>query len=155
MMHKILKHLLVACCAILFSTNTNAQALPDPTHWTYNVKKMSENQYVVSFKLQLDKGWHIWAMDAGGDGLQIVPSFTFEANEKIELIDDMNEVGTKISEEMEGVDGIVNFYSDNVVYFQNVKGTPGTVIKGQHEYQVCNDKICLPPKEVEFSFTLK
>lgn len=155
MLHKILKHLLFTCCAIVFSTNVNAQAFPDPTHWTYTVKKMSENQYVVSFKLQLDKGWHIWAMDAGGDGLQIVPSFVFDENKNIELIDEINELGTMTTTTMEGVEGEVNFYSDKVTYFQNVKGKAGTVIKGKHEYQVCNDMMCLPSKELDFTFTLK
>lgn len=153
-MRKIGRFLCFAFLALTFVHPSFAQGIKDPTHWTYESKKISEDRYLLIFKLQLDKGWHIWAINAGGDGLQVVPKFNFEGNKKIELIDSVQESGKLISQTMEGIEGKVNYYSDKIVYIQNVKAATGTIIKGTHEYQVCNDFMCLPPTEKEFSFTL-
>ena len=33
--------------------------------------------------------------------------------------------------------------------------TGPTKITGKHQYQICNDKMCLPPKDKDFSFDIK
>lgn len=127
----------------------------DPVHWTYKVQAAKDGRYDLVFELRLDQGWHIWSLTPGGDGYQVVPSFTFNTNKAVQLEGNPAESGMLISKEMEGVTGIVNYYSDKVTYTQRVKAKPGSVITGTHQYQVCNDMMCLPPKDLDFSFTIK
>lgn len=131
-----------------------AQSLQDPCHWTYTVQKTGTNEYQLKFSLKLDKGWHIWSMHVGGDGSQIVPLFSFNPNKAIQLVGQIQEKGALHTEQMEGIDGKVNFYSEQVTYTQTVKAKAGTTITGTHTFQVCNDMMCLPPKDQKFSFTL-
>ena len=42
--------------------------IADPTTWTYEVKKMSANEYQLIFHVSLKEGWHIWSLKPGGDG---------------------------------------------------------------------------------------
>jgi len=50
----------------------------------------------------------------------------------------------------------LKFYGGKVDFVQRVKlkSTAATVIKGKINYMVCDDKKCLPPKEVPFSVKL-
>lgn len=140
--------------AMVCSNTSSAQILKDPTHWTYEAKKIAANEYELSFKLVLDEGWHIWAINVGGDGYQIVPTFTFQELQNVDWKGKIKESGTVINTVMEGVEGKVNYYSHTVTYTQIVKAAAGTIISGNHEYQVCNDNMCLPPKAVPFTFKL-
>ena len=47
----------------------------------------------------------------------------------------------------------LKFYANKVDFVQKikVKSAIATVIKGSVNYMVCNDKQCLPPKDVPFS----
>jgi thiol:disulfide interchange protein DsbD len=51
----------------------------------------------------------------------------------------------------------VKQYSDKVDFVQTVtvKGNVKTNVAGKVEYMLCNDKECLPPKEVNFSIALQ
>ena len=51
---------------------------------------------------------------------------------------------------MEGIDNPVTYLSGKVDYVQKVKVKRSGKDNGEHEYQVCNDKMCLPPKKKKF-----
>lgn len=149
------KRILFSSVVMLFASfYSNAQAMKDPSNWNYEVIKTSENEYQLIFNLKLDKGFHIWSLKPGGDGFQIVPSFTFEKNTELKMLGSIIENGKIVTQTMEGVDGAVSFISDTVQYVQKVRAIKGTVVKGVHEYQICNDMMCLPPTSKPFSFIL-
>ena len=56
---------------------------------------------------------------------------------------------------MAGIDGKVTYFTGKIDYVQEVTVTGNTKITGKSEYQVCNDKMCLPPKDKDFSFDIK
>lgn len=153
-MRRFISFITIILLALGCSGTLRAQGMTDPTHWTYEAKKLDANHYQLDFTLNLDESWHIWAIDVGGDGLQVVPAFTFTKNKAVQLDGTIGEQGEKINTEMEGVEGKVNYYSHKVVYSQKVKAPAGTTVKGSHLYQVCNDNMCLSPKQVPFSFLL-
>lgn len=153
-MRRIGRFLCFVFLAITFSGTSIAQGLKDPTHWTYEAKKIATNEYELTFKLTLDEGFHIWAINVGGDGFQIVPKFSFDKTPNVKWVGNIKEKGKLISQTMEGVEGKVNFYSHEVSYTQTVKAPAGSTITGKHEYQVCNDFMCLPPTDKPFTFQL-
>lgn len=124
--------------------------VPDPTKWTYEAKKKSGNEYEVIFHLVLKEGWHIWSMTPGGDGTLIPPTFTFDKNEQVQMKGGVKQVGKLISKVMEGIDGKVNMFSGKIDYIQDVVVSGPTKLTGKHEYQVCNEMMCLPPKDKDF-----
>lgn len=152
-MRRLMHFLCLGLLAITYPATAGAQGMKDPTHWTYEAKKIAADEYELSFKLQLDEGWHIWSVNVGGDGYQVIPSFTYTEKKSVKLIGTLKETGALISTIMEGVEGKVNYYSHTVTYTQKIK-TNNTTVSGTHEYQVCNESMCLPPKEVPFSFQL-
>lgn len=135
--------------SMLVANKLQAQ-IGDPTTWTYEVKKKSGSEYEIIFHLDLKEGWHIWSTTPGGDGTLIAPSFTFDKNDKVSLKGKIKQVGKMTTTAMEGIDGKVNFFSGKIDYVQTVMVKGKTSIKGKHEYQVCNDQMCLPPKDKTF-----
>lgn len=152
---KILFICLTLCaCSFMFPKSAYAQ-LPDPTNWEYEVLKTATGQYDIIFKLTLQSGWHIWSMTPGGDGTLIAPSFTFNKDANLELVGNIKEEGVMKTENMDGIEGKVNFYSDSVKYIQHFKIKGAATLKFSHDYQVCNNQMCLPPKSREFFFIIK
>jgi thiol:disulfide interchange protein DsbD len=131
-----------------------AQITKDPTSWQIETKKIQGNEYEVTFHLKLAKGWHIWSLTPGGDGLQIPPAFKFRKTADFTVSGKLKEKGHNITGPMDGVDGIVTYFHDNVDYTQKLTIARNTTIKGIYTYQVCDDKMCLPPKNVPFTITV-
>lgn len=128
--------------------------IKDPTNWSYEVKKKNATEYELVFHLNLEGDWHIWSVKPGGDGMQIAPTFKFDKNATVQVKGMVKELGKAKTETIDGIDGAVTSLSGKVDYVQmiNVKGK--TKITGSHEYQVCNESVCLPPKTKKFEFVI-
>lgn len=132
-----------------------AQMVQDPSVWTYELKKKGDNKYDLIFHVKFNKAdWHVYALKPGGDGTLIPPSFEFKKSKDYKLVGGVKEVnGKKITEDIDGV-GIVHYFKNSVDFVQEVTVTGNTKITGTHEYQVCNDQMCLPPTTLPFSFNI-
>lgn len=139
---------------ILFAAPSFAQLIEDPTTWNYEVKKKSATEYQLIFHVDIKNGWHIWSLKPGGDGFQIVPSFVMDKNPKVKVKGKVTEKGHATTTVMDGVDGKVTYLSGKIDYVQDIIVTGKTKIVGKHEYQVCNDKLCLAPTTKSFSFDI-
>ncbi len=153
-MIKAFKHISLLVFSFFVSFAANAQLTADPTTWTHEVKKTGNNEYEIIAHLKLAEHWHIWSLDPGGDGLQVPPDLKIDKNAKVTLAGKVAEKGKKISEPMDGIDGIVNYFTGSVDYIQKIKVTGNVTITGKSYYQVCDDHMCLPPKNKKFSLQI-
>lgn len=144
---KRIPFLLFLLCAAFgaFAQNTNYAV------WTAKVKP-SGSGYDVVFHVELRPGWHVYALEPGGDGMMIPPSFSFTPG-KYKLDGAIQEKGKVIVEQMEGLDGKVRYYEGKVDFVQHVIASKGTAIEGTYQYQLCNESMCLPPKTESFRLT--
>jgi len=147
--------LFLAAAGLLTAAPSEAQMVKDPTSWTYELKKKSATEYDLVFHVNIGPGWHIWSLNPGGDGFQIVPSFRVDRNPAVEVKGKPSEKGTPVTVTMEGIEGKVTYLSGSVDYTQSIVVKGKTTVTGTHEYQVCNEQMCLPPKEKKFSFTIQ
>jgi len=152
------------CCLLSFLTifltakisyGQGQQPIQDPTTWKYEVKKISATEYRLIFHLELKSPWHIYSMHPGGDGYEIAPTYTFDKNDKVKLKGNTVEKGKMVTTKMEGIEGMISYFSGKIDYIQDVIVSGSTKITGKQEYQVCNDKMCLPPKDKDFVFEIK
>ena len=150
---KTIKFILLLLPVFLAATPLFAQE--DPTNWKYEVKKKSGTEYQLVFHLTVNKGWHIWSVNPGGDGSLIAPTFKFAPNAKVKMKGTVAEKGAPTTKSMDGIDGKVTYLSGTVDYVVNVTVTGNTKITGTQTYQVCTDRMCLAPRDKEFSFEIK
>lgn len=150
------KIILLAVLLILGGMDSYAQS-KDPSTWSYVATRKFGNHFELFFKVKLATGWHVYALDPGGDESLVPPTFTFTPNSKVKMIGKMKEMAKPITEQVDGIDKPVHYFKESAVFVQEIevpRGGPIT-ITGSHEYQLCNDQICLPPKSKNFSFTVK
>jgi len=148
---KILSFFII--CSFFLSNNINAQS--NPVKWAYAAKKISTEEFEVTFTATIDKGWNIYSQHTDPSG-PVPTSINFEENANLEIIGDAVETGKKKEafDELFGVNVIK--FGGEVVFTQKVKTKGGAnEIKGYLEFMSCDDEKCLPPKEVDFTIPLK
>ncbi len=143
---------LAIATALLLPFCVSGQMIEDPTTWTYEVKKTGDQEYDLIFKVELKEGWHVFSQDPGDEFL-IPPSFSFNES-NLKKLGKVAEEGMLKTETIEGFDKPVRYFEGTARFIQKVKARAGSKIEGEHEYQVCNDRMCLPPKTKSFVFRL-
>ena len=125
--------------------------IENPVKWTYTSKKIADKTYELHMTATLDGKWHIYAQNAGEGPEPTV--FSFTKNPLVKLDDKVKEVGKLEKMYDPNFKSELKFYSSKVDFVQKVKvkSTAATVVKGTVSYMVCNDRKCLPPKEIPFS----
>ncbi|MBC7552551.1 MAG: hypothetical protein H7257_01085, partial [Taibaiella sp.] len=151
-MSKALKAVLVVLLSLFFAEVSFGEIIADPTKWTFEAKKKSGSEYELIVHCKIDKGWHIWSFNPGGDGLEIAPQIKFKKNSNVIYNGPVTEHGKMITEDMDVV-GVVHMYKDKVDYIQKATVSANTKISGTYYYQTCNDNMCLPDKKPT-SFTI-
>jgi thiol:disulfide interchange protein len=140
---------------LLISAFTGVAQILQPVKWNFDSKKISDTETELMFKANMDKGWHIYALSVPKDG-PIPTSFKFEPSDKFELVGKM-----KSPKPIEEYDKVIQmelqYYAEQVVFTQvvRVKTQELVTVKGELEFMACNDRSCLPPDNVSFTFDIK
>lgn len=141
------------CFCLLFSNITFSQV--NPVKWEYAAKKISEEEFEVTFTATVDNGWNIYSQHTDPSG-PVPTSFNFEENTNLEFIGETVETGKKKEafDELFGVQVIK--FGGVVTFTQKVKSMGGgNSVTGYLEYMSCDDEKCLPPKDIDFEILLK
>lgn len=154
-MIKAIKAALFFFIGLFLAGSLHAQIVKDNSVWTFEAKKKSGSDYQLIAHLQLPEHWHIYAFKPGGDGSLFPPSIKFTANANVKLKGAVKEQGKLVSENMDGIDGTVNMYLHKVDYIQDATITGNTKISGTYNYQICDEKMCLPPTKKSFTIEVK
>ena len=125
--------------------------MENPVQWSYSAKKIADKTYELHITANLEGKWHIYAQDAG-EG-PVPTEFSFTANPLVKMDGKVKEVGKLEKSYDPNFKSVLKYYGSKVDFVQKVKlkSNATTVVAGTVTYMVCNDKKCLPPKDVPFS----
>jgi len=127
----------------------------DPVDWKFSQKELSNNEFEVSFSATIEDGWHLYSQHLPSEDGPIATAFYFDDNKNVELLGEVVEP-KPIIEYDPNFDMELNFFAKKVTFKQKVKVTNGEgLVKGELEFMVCNEKMCLPPELIPFEFKLK
>jgi thiol:disulfide interchange protein len=127
----------------------------EPVTWSFGTEKTGDNKFDIVMTAEIDNGWHLYAMDIA-EGGPIATSFTFEepsgyALEGKPVTIDKPEVKFDNSFGMD-----IGMHSVRAGFRQKITVTKYPVtVKGFVTFMSCDDKQCLPPRDVEFSLVIK
>jgi len=149
----IKKFTLLVPVLFLFFITAFAQ-MENPVKWNYTANKVADKTYELHITATIDGNWHLYAQDAG-EGPEPT-SFSFAVNPLIKLDGKVKESGKLEKSYDPNFKSTLKFYSNTVDFIQKVKvkSSASTVVKGTLTFMVCNDRKCLPPKEVPFSIKI-
>ncbi len=138
---------------LLFTVMVNAQ-IDNPVIWSYSAKKVADKTYELHITATIGGNWHLYAQDAGEGPEPTTISFT--ANPLISLEGNVKEVGKMEKSYDKNFGSVLKYYANKVDFVQTVKvkSSVSTVVKGNVNFMVCNDRKCLPPRDVPFSIKL-
>lgn len=128
--------------------------LLNPVKWTYSAKKIADKTYEVHITALVDDKWHIYSQEAG-DG-PVSTSFIFTKNPLLTMQGKVTEVGKLEKSFDKNFNSELKYYEKQVDFVQKVKvrSAASTAVKGTLTFMVCNDRQCLPPKDIPFSIKL-
>ena len=129
--------------------------IENPVKWAYTAKKIKGDLYELHMTAVLEPKWHIYSQDIKGDG-PVPTSFMFDKNPLVKTDGTVAEVGKLEKDFDKNFNMTLKFYGNKVDFVQKVKlkSAVNTVAKGKITYMVCNDKKCLPPKDVPFAIKI-
>ncbi|MBI3883337.1 MAG: sugar transporter [Sphingobacteriales bacterium] len=127
----------------------------NPVTWSFTAKKVADKTYEIHMLATISSGYHLYAQDNHADG-PVPTTFTFVKNPLLSFEGKTKEVGSLISK-LEPVWGFkVNYFENKVDFVQLIKSKVAvtSTVKGTLNFMVCNDKKCLPPKDVNFEIKI-
>lgn len=126
----------------------------EPVKWTFSVEQKSEKEATLILKAAIQTKFHIYSQFLEGEG-PIPTTFTFEENKNYSLTGKVIE--DNLEEEFDPVwEKKIKFFNKEAIFKQKIKiNTPGEfIVKGVLNFMACDDKQCLAPTDVDFSFLI-
>lgn len=148
-----MKRLLTALALFALPILASAQ-IENPVKWSFTAKKVDATTYEVHATATIEKGWHLYAQEAG-EGPEPT-SFKFTKNPLAALQGKVEEVGKLHKSFDKNFNSELKYYENNVDFVQKVtvKGKAATKVKGTVTFMVCDDHQCLPPKDIDFAVSV-
>ncbi len=140
---------------LLVSLSSMAQS-GTKVNWTYTVKKLSDKQYELKLTATVMPGWHLYSQVQSKEAIALPTKISFAKNPLVVFNGTIKEVGKLIEDFDKATQSKSRFYSNKVEFIQVVtlKSKVKTVVNGNVEFMVCDDKQCLPPDELKFTFRI-
>jgi thiol:disulfide interchange protein len=129
--------------------------IQNPVTWKYSVVQVSDGNYLLKFTAKIQPHWHIYNQSVNDEG-PVPTSFQFEKNpnyKKDGMVKELSK-GEVLYDSSFMLK--LRIFSNEAVFEQKIipkTKTPFT-IKGTLTYMCCNNRQCLAPKNVDFSFNI-
>lgn len=145
MTHTFKKAMALVAALLIGSVATFAQAPEATAKWSVSSKAVSDNVFELTFKANIEDGWHIYTIDNAYNPIVI----DFADSPEYSLEGTLNQVTQPTELKGEKV------FFDSVKLTQLVKltGSEATVT-GEVSWSGCNDQFCAAPETWEFSVPL-
>jgi thiol:disulfide interchange protein DsbD len=148
-----MKKIFLAGLMLFFAGFVHAQ-INNPVIWSYSAKEIADKTYELHITATINGNWHLYAQDAG-EGPEPT-TFKFTPNPLISFDGKVKEVGKMEKSFDKNFNSVLKYYAGKVVFVQKVKvrSAVATVVKGTVNFMVCNDRQCLPPRDVPFTINV-
>lgn len=138
--------------SLLFILITALSYGQDKVQWSYS---FDSELSMVLVKAEIAEGWHLYSQYIENEIGPIPTSITFEESNGVQIIGETIEPES-LKEYDPNFEGDLNFFKDEVVFKQKIKleKEKSATINGVVTFMVCNDTMCLPPTDLEFSLMI-
>ena len=147
-------HFILLC---LFSLSVYGQ-IHDPVSWKFKTKPVSEELVEIIATATIEKGWHLYSTQVPSEDAGPIPTtfYTDSSGVNFDYVGKIVE-SPKPAEEFDPNFGVMVRHHSNKAEFKwriKVKTKEAFVFDGYVYYMVCDDEMCLPPKDVDFALNI-
>lgn len=127
----------------------------NPVKWSFTSKDAGNCQVDLIFTATIDDGWFTYSQFLESEDGPVATQLTFSPAPGYKLVGKAKEGGDIIKVHDKVFDMELTKFKHKAILTQRVAVTdPSKPITGYINFMVCNDEMCLPPKDVDFSFKL-
>lgn len=134
--------------ALMLTTFVRAQ---EKVEWQLYYDDKTETIAIIA---TIAEGWHLYSQHLNNEIGPVPTSFIFEANDKVKIIGETTEPES-LKEYDENFEAELNFFKESVTFSQKVKVSESGQLNCTVTFMVCNDTMCLPPRELTFTIPIK
>lgn len=146
-----MKKILSIC--LLFIAITGQAQIHNPVKVSTQINKIAPEEAEIVFSAIIERGWHVYSTDIA-EGGPIPATFNLDTIVGATLVGALQPQGEEITAYDELFEMNLGYFENEVQFTQRVKFVAATYhIQGFLQFGACNDKICLPPTQVEFNFS--
>lgn len=124
----------------------------NPVKWDFKLIPQEGANYKIQATAQIQDGFHIFALDAGGDGTLI--STEFEISD-VQDTTEWTSVPKPKTIQLDFIDGDIYWHEKKVTFNKIVELEDVSEISGEVYFQVCNEEKCLPPATEKFTLKIR
>ena len=147
------KTFLLSCLLMVLGLTTAFAQIQDPVQFKTEWKKISDTEAQIVFTGVIDEGWHVYSTDLP-EGGPISATFNTDTMEGIELDGKLMPEGKEIEAYDKVFEMQLRYFEEKATFIQKLKITAANYfIEGYLQYGSCDDENCLPPTNVEFSYS--
>lgn len=143
---------LLSLFATLISLSVLAQ---NPVKWSFVAKDAGNCQVDLVFTAAIDDGWYTYSQHLESEDGPVPTSFTYQEGPNFKLVGKAKEGGDIIKVFDKVFEMNLTKFKHKAIITQRVEvKDPTKPIVGYINFMVCNDEMCLPPKDVDFSIKI-
>jgi thiol:disulfide interchange protein len=134
---------------------TTAQVL-DPVQFTTSIEKISESDYYLVIKAEIEEGWHLYAQEVPEDGPIATTIYIKGSDDTFQSLGKPSEPKGH-TEYDKTFEMDIKYFKNTATFKQKIRLLTNDKIdiNGEIEYMVCDDKQCLPPTFKDINFSLQ
>lgn len=148
----MLRVFLAPLFALFFAFSLFAQ---NPVKWSFSAKDAGNCQVDLIFTGTIDEGWYTYSQFLESEDGPVATTLTFQEAASYKLVGKAKESGEiiKVHDKVFGMN--LTKFKHKAILTQRVEvKDPSKPIVGYLNFMACNDEMCLPPKDVDFSFKI-
>ena len=130
----------------------------EPVKWSFKVEQSKPEEATLLLIAKIDHKWHLYSQynPPPPDG-PISTSFKFTKSKNFELSGKVIEEKPIEEKDPQFDNAILRYFEHEAEFRQKIKilSEKDFTVNGVLEFMCCDDKQCLPPTEIEFSFNIK
>jgi thiol:disulfide interchange protein DsbD len=140
---------------LLFCFNSSSGQILKPVKWSFSLGQTNNGEAELIFKAKIDKGFHVYSQFLESNDGPVATTFNFDKSKDYSPIGKLSE-GTPQEEYDPNFEMKLKFFANEAVFKQKIKinNNKAFTIKGYLNFMVCNDKMCLPPEDIDFEFKI-
>jgi thiol:disulfide interchange protein DsbD len=128
----------------------------NPVSWESSIESLGNDEYLLKATATIDDHWHLYSVNLPSDDGPIATEFNLLTKEGVEAIGETNEEGDLKTEYDPNFLMELSYFEGKATISKKVKVIGGiNEILAEVYFMVCDDKRCLPPEAVEFTYKLE
>lgn len=138
--------------AVLFSLSVFAQ---NPVKWSFTTKDAGNCQVDLIYTGIIEDGWYTYSQFLESEDGPVATTLTFQEGTHYKLIGKAKESGEIIKTHDKVFSMNLTKFKHRAILTQRVEVKDASkAINGYLNFMVCNDEMCLPPKDLDFTFRI-